>query len=81
MLSASHNLSLVQAEFRNHKSSLQGGFALLVSNEEAAETTALPAAWPDLKQKLLSAIGSQRNVHLAANRLHSWLSRRLAIAA
>jgi two-component system nitrogen regulation sensor histidine kinase NtrY len=53
---SSHNLSLIQAEFRNHKSSLQGGFALVVSGGEATETTALPAAWPDLKQKLLGQL-------------------------
>jgi two-component system nitrogen regulation sensor histidine kinase NtrY len=53
---AIHNLSLIQAEFRNHKSSLQGGFAVVVSNGEAAEMTALPAAWPELKQKLLGQL-------------------------
>jgi len=53
---ASHNLSLMQAEFRNHKSSLQGGFAVAVSGGDADETIALPGAWPDLKQKLLTQL-------------------------
>ena len=61
---SSHNLSLVQVGFRNHKAGLQGGFAVALSNEEATETTALPAAWPDLKQKLLS--------QLALNATFTW---------
>jgi two-component system nitrogen regulation sensor histidine kinase NtrY len=53
---SNHNLSLVQVEFRNHRAGLQGGFAVALSNEQATETIALPAAWPDLKQKLLSQL-------------------------
>jgi len=53
---SSHSLSLVQVEFRNHKAGLQGGFAVALSNEGAAETSTLPGAWADLKQKLLSQL-------------------------
>jgi hypothetical protein len=66
---SSHNLSLVQEEFRNRKASLQSGFAVALSNvalssEGTAETTTLPGAWPDLKQKLLA--------QLALNATFTW---------
>jgi two-component system nitrogen regulation sensor histidine kinase NtrY len=61
---AGHNFSSVTAEFNRHKSSLQGGFALAVSNGKAEATTALPASWPELKENLLR--------QLALNALFTW---------
>ncbi len=61
---AVHNLSLAAGEFRRKKSSLQGGFALALSGDEVAESDAMPAPWPRLKDKLTE--------RLAANSAFTW---------
>jgi hypothetical protein len=50
---ANQDFSALSEQFRRHKSSLQGGFAVAVLDGEAEETTDLPGPWPDLKEKLL----------------------------
>lgn len=55
---AQHNLSLILPEFRRHKSNLQGGFAVAVAGEDAEESLAMPAPWPELKAKLSQQLAS-----------------------
>jgi two-component system, NtrC family, nitrogen regulation sensor histidine kinase NtrY len=51
---AGHSFSGVLNEFRAHEPSLQGGFAVAVSDGNAEASLGLPAAWPVFKSKLLS---------------------------
>jgi two-component system, NtrC family, nitrogen regulation sensor histidine kinase NtrY len=49
---ASHTFSAVTNEFREHESTLQGGFVLALDNGDEEVSLATPAAWPLLKSKI-----------------------------
>jgi hypothetical protein len=46
------NFAAMGGEFRRHKPTLQGGFAIALQNGVAEASLAAPAAWPELKEKL-----------------------------
>ena len=49
---AGHSFSSVMAEFREHETTLQGGFALAIENDNAEASFGAPTSWPILKSKL-----------------------------
>jgi two-component system nitrogen regulation sensor histidine kinase NtrY len=49
---AGHSFSSVMSEFREHETTLQGGFALAIEDDSAQASFGAPASWPLLKAKL-----------------------------
>jgi hypothetical protein len=49
-----HSFSTVVDEFRNHETTLQGGFAVAIWDGNAEASFAMPASWPLIKASLAS---------------------------
>src|SRR3954469_18883974 len=49
---AGHSFSSVMSEFRDHETTLQGGFALAIQDDSSQASFGAPASWPLLKAKL-----------------------------
>jgi two-component system nitrogen regulation sensor histidine kinase NtrY len=61
---AGHGFASVVNEFRQHESTLQGGFAVAVENGNVQASFAAPAAWPLLRSKIPWArLQSETPVH------------------
>lgn len=55
---AGHGFSAVITEFRRREKTLQGGFAMAISGDNAEASFNAPAPWPLLKSKLLASLAA-----------------------